>query len=255
MSILKNPIPRRIGWPVVILASIFLQTGCLVPKKQLTALQEDYEMLKRTNTKIKKENRALKEQIVQLQDSIVKLWQRYPVHAALPQGKGTAKASDTNSAAGIDWLTPEEKNVYYYLNMARMDPKGFFKKYVADLYKNDPNNEYLWSLSNTMNSMKALEPLLPDKKMYESARCHAYSSGVHGYVGHTRQTKNCPGGWYGECCSYGEDTGLEVVLQLLIDEGVPSLGHRFICFGSYSVVGVSMMPHSIYGTNTVLDFK
>jgi hypothetical protein len=47
----------------------------------------------------------------------------------------------------------------------------------------------------------------------------------------------------------------DIVLQLLIDHDVPSLGHRIICLSSaYSVVGVSIQYHSRYGKCAVLDF-
>ena len=49
-------------------------------------------------------------------------------------------------------------------------------------------------------------------------------------------------------------SGLEIVIQLLIDQGVSSLGHRYICLGTYARVGVSIKPHKSYGTNCVLDF-
>jgi hypothetical protein len=47
---------------------------------------------------------------------------------------------------------------------------------------------------------------------------------------------------------------LEIVLQLLIDEDVPSLGHRRILLEKYQTIGVSIQPHSHYGFNAVLDF-
>ena len=54
---------------------------------------------------------------------------------------------------------------------------------------------------------------------------------------------------------YGEDDGLGVVCQLLIDNGVESLGHRNICLGKYANVGISMQAHKKYSVNTVLDFN
>ena len=51
----------------------------------------------------------------------------------------------------------------------------------------------------------------------------------------------------------GEMEPLEIVLSLLIDEGVPSLGHRKILLGNYSQIGLSIKPHKKYETNTVID--
>jgi uncharacterized protein YkwD len=82
-----------------------------------------------------------------------------------------------------------------------------------------------------------------------------------GFVGHTRSEnprtkKICDAIFGGECISYGMDAGLSIVLQLLIDDGVPSLGHRHICFSKeYKEVGISLKKHKRYGINCVLDFS
>ena len=53
-----------------------------------------------------------------------------------------------------------------------------------------------------------------------------------------------------------EKGGLEIILSLLIDHDVPSLGHREICLSpEFKSVGVSVQPHnSKYNQNAVLDF-
>jgi len=47
---------------------------------------------------------------------------------------------------------------------------------------------------------------------------------------------------------------LEIVLELMIDEDVPSLGHRLVMFTNYTKIGISIQPHKKYEWNTVLDF-
>jgi hypothetical protein len=98
--------------------------------------------------------------------------------------------------------------------------------------------------------------LYPDSLCFEGARCHALSSGIKGYVGHDRLTDECKKKWYynGECCDYGRSTALDIVMGLMIDENVPSLGHRVICLSFFNSIGVSIQPHKIYGKNAVLDF-
>jgi hypothetical protein len=75
-------------------------------------------------------------------------------------------------------------------------------------------------------------------------------------VGHERKTQDSKlkKHYYGECCDYGHNDALEIVLSLLIDEGIPSLGHRDVCLSNYVKLGVAIQPHKRYGTNTVLDF-
>ena len=58
----------------------------------------------------------------------------------------------------------------------------------------------------------------------------------------------------GECCDYGHNNALDIIMSLLIDEGISSLGHRNICLSSYSKIGVAIQPHKLYGYNAVMDF-
>ena len=63
------------------------------------------------------------------------------------------------------------------------------------------------------------------------------------------------GGLRAENCSYSKETPLAVVMQLLIDNGVPSLGHRKnILLKEAGNIGVGTAPHKSYGTNTVMNF-
>ena len=151
-----------------------------------------------------------------------------------------------------------EKEVYHYLNFARTRPKEFCEKFVIPHW--DKGNWYENTLVEKMMKMRPIGTLLPGKKLYESAECHARVNGKLGLRGHTRyknpKTKQqCDEYFMGECISYGHETGLGVVLQLLIDDMVPSLGHRKICLSpDYHSVGISLQPHSGYGYNCVLDF-
>ncbi|MFM9946271.1 MAG: CAP domain-containing protein [Bacteroidia bacterium] len=160
---------------------------------------------------------------------------------------------DTNSAKNSSWLSPKERELIYWLNFARLNPSGFCKKYIFPKYTRDSTNIYIITLIDYMLNMKPVPALMPDKKLFESAFCHAETMGKEGKLGHSR-IKDCKSSFSGECCSYGLANPLDIVLQLLIDERVSSLGHRYICLGTYSKVGVSIMPHKTFGTNCVLDF-
>jgi uncharacterized protein YkwD len=99
--------------------------------------------------------------------------------------------------------------------------------------------------------------LYPDNACFQSARTHAWQSGISGYAGHQRGTPEARSKKYynGECCDYGRSSPLEIVLSLLIDEGIPGLGHRKICLMNFTGIGVAIQPHKKYGTNAVLDFS
>lgn len=97
------------------------------------------------------------------------------------------------------------------------------------------NSAYYKSLLDTMSRLKTMNLLYPDSLCFAGAQCHALNSGAEGYVGHNRSTEECRKKWYynGECCNYGHNNPLDIIMSLLIDEDVPSLGHRNICLGSY----------------------
>jgi uncharacterized protein YkwD len=164
-------------------------------------------------------------------------------------------SADTNSAKSTTWLKGKEKDVIYWINRARLDPKGFLKKYVMPEYREDSSNIYLASLVDYMNEMLPLPALKPNRELYNSAICHAQSAGAKGHVGHNRIDKSCAVNFRGECISFGLEDAFDIVMQLLVDEGVPSLGHRYICFGTFTEIGVAQAPHKTYRTNAVLDFK
>lgn len=166
-----------------------------------------------------------------------------------------------NTAANAKYMTATEKEVIYILNLARMNPVLFastvVKKY-PDTYFNGymKNSAYYKSLLDTMSRLKTMNLLYPDSLCFAGAQCHALNSGAEGYVGHNRSTEECRKKWYynGECCNYGHNNPLDIIMSLLIDEDVPSLGHRNICLGSYKKIGVSIQFHRVYRYTAVLDF-
>ena len=165
-----------------------------------------------------------------------------------------AKYLKCNTATQANYMSSAEKEVIYVLNLARMSPTLFantvLKKYPAR------HTNYYTSLLDTMLKIKPAKILYPDSLCFAGAYCHALNSGKEGYVGHYRSTDECRKKWYytGECCDYGHNKPLDIIMSLLIDEGVESLGHRKICLGNYKKIGVSIQPHTTYRHNTVIDF-
>ncbi|MDR2495391.1 MAG: CAP domain-containing protein, partial [Spirochaetaceae bacterium] len=89
--------------------------------------------------------------------------------------------------------------------------------------------------------------------------------GPRGTTGHAGSNGSSPrdrlnryGAWgvnVGENISYGGATGQDIVVQLLIDDGVPSRGHRKNNMESaFAFAGVGVGAHKVYGTMAVLDF-
>ena len=165
-----------------------------------------------------------------------------------------------NTAADVSYLSDKEKQIIYILNLARMNPTLFGKTVVVQFPEYSGEEElkqssYYRSLLEFLKNKKPMPLLYPEKTLFESAKCHAESSGVSGYVGHNRRSTACKSveTFMGECCQYGYQDPLSIVMDLLIDEGVPSLGHRIILFKPHTQIGVSLQPHNKYRWNSVLD--
>ncbi|MEP7237126.1 MAG: hypothetical protein ABI685_04665 [Ferruginibacter sp.] len=172
------------------------------------------------------------------------------------------KYNACNTAANATYMSKKEKDVIYILNLIRTNPALFantvLKKYPAlsgNGYLAD-DEYYFKSLVDTLLTLPAKQMLYPDNDCFISAKAHAYQSGITGYVGHERKSNDSKlkKHYFGECCEYGHNAPLDIILALLIDEGIPSLGHRIVCLSDYAKLGVSLQPHKRYGTNTVLDF-
>jgi hypothetical protein len=172
-----------------------------------------------------------------------------------------AKYLACNTAAKANYMRDDEKEVIYILNLLRSNPVLFANTVVQKYPDLDHqvflrNSKEYKSLLETLRKTKPMALLYPDSLCFVSAECHAISSGKTGYTGHERQTKECKKKnlYFGECCDYGHKEPLPILMALLIDQNVPSLGHRNMCIGPYGKLGVSIQPHKGYGNNAVLDF-
>jgi len=172
-----------------------------------------------------------------------------------------AKYLKCNTAADVAYMTDDEKEVIYILNLLHTNP-GLFANTVVEKYPGYKNKTYLktvpeyQSLLDTLRKVRTLPLVYPDSLCFESAKCHAVTSGKIGYVGHERKTDDCKAKKHhqGECCQYGHKDALSILMALLIDQNMSSLGHRFLCLSEYGHIGVSIQPHTEYGHNAVLDF-
>jgi hypothetical protein len=179
-----------------------------------------------------------------------------------------------NTAADANYLNNEEKEVFRYLNLARIDGKKFFDSFLDiymkhnnDLYseKIDSQNSYLLSLKKDLGNIRGLRLIYPDERIFKAAEYHANDMGSKGITGHNSsdgtgffdRMKHFMGTEYylSENCSYGYSNALDIVCNLLLDNGIPSLGHRKnILNPEQNMAGVSIRPHSEYETNCVIDF-
>lgn len=187
-----------------------------------------------------------------------------------------------NTAKNASFLTPEEKDMVMYMNLARMDGARFFDTFFQDFvqahnqqmrqYGNydelhvDRGDKYYKSLQKDLQAVRNLPMLYPDEKLSNVARLHGKDLNKNNFVGHQssdgrsvtqRIGKLYPKRSSGECLAFGFTSGLANVCMLLLDKGVPDLGHRKIILSSsfgFNTVGLSIQPHKTYRYAAVIDF-
>ena len=174
--------------------------------------------------------------------------------------------AQANTAAQAGYLSESEREVVRYLNLARLNGPAFWAAYLAPRAADYTLGTYYQTLKTTLRATRGLAVLQPDSLLSHAAAYHAADMGASGGIGHTSSN-----GWafderlralgvgtqtaLAENCHYGYDDPLAIVVDLLVDEGVESLGHRENILGAeYRFVGVAIRPHRDYRVNCVMDF-
>lgn len=172
------------------------------------------------------------------------------------------QAAASKGLAAATYMTAAEQDAIAFANLARMYPLQFDALYLdwlkedddeTHLEKYEGGDSYYTSFHADLCKLKPQPPLVPSKKYWKCARFWARYSGKRGLVGHNRP-------WYpvkyqAEVCDYNyTNDPMHMVMDLLIDEKVKSLGHRRILLGKYQLVGASIQPHSGYAYCLVMDF-
>ncbi|MEJ2881779.1 CAP domain-containing protein [Pedobacter sp. GR22-6] len=187
-----------------------------------------------------------------------------------------------NTAKTAAYLTGEEKDMVMYMNLARMNGEKFFLTFFQDFveshnkqmsaYSNynslriERSSSYYRSLEKDLQNVKDLPMLYPDEAMSWVARQHAKDMNKYNYAEHTardgrtvkdRITAMYPKKACGENLAFGFSSGLGNICMLLLDKGVPNLGHRKIIIDTsykFNYIGVSIQPHKSYKYCSVTDF-
>lgn len=115
-----------------------------------------------------------------------------------------------------------------------------------------------------LERQKPLPPLSWSPGLAAAADELAREQATAGTVGHQgscggmRERIERHGSWKGriaENIAYGPGDHRGMVLQLIINDGVPDRGHRRNLFRrSFAVAGISCAPHPCFGTLCVMDF-
>jgi uncharacterized protein YkwD len=183
----------------------------------------------------------------------------------------------------IDYLTKLEHEIVLEHNLARTDPAAYAKYleewlpyFEADLLKR-PGRIALQTLEGpraveeAIDFLRAAEPvgtMCPSSGMSRAARDHVIDLGADGETSHTGEDGSKPpdrvnryGRWrvsLAENIAFGhyrESDARTVVMQLLIDDGVPNREHRINIFNAvFTMVGVSCGPHVTYEAMCVVAY-
>lgn len=179
----------------------------------------------------------------------------------------------------LNLVSQLEKDVLLTINMARTNPSKYSSDFVEPLLNSyDGNiqiidgsrylpNEGKSAVQEAVNFLKNQSPLQPLKYnvgLHLGAIDHvkdAGSNGINGHVGtdnsHFWDRVNRYGKLYGggEIIDYGRDKPINVVNAFIIDEGVPSRGHRKIIFDfENTFLGASCGYHKESKIMCVVDF-
>lgn len=182
-----------------------------------------------------------------------------------------SQISRANTASNCAYLSPEERNVVLYLNLARHDGPTFLAQYILPHITEenlDPvEQKYLISLLAELRQTRNLPPLYPDPTLTLAARDHARDLAQSRTFAHRsadgtsypeRIARYLTDNQYiaaNECLATGYHDGLMTVIQLLIDQNVVDLGHRKALLDpEMRYLGVSTLPHPSHEWVSVLEF-
>ena len=182
-------------------------------------------------------------------------------------------------SAGCRAQTPFEREVLDVLNRARTDPAGYaaaLKQYrrlfhanLVSLPGQDADYETAEGVAVVdetiafLGRQPALGPVAPAEILESSAADHVRDQGASGETGHAGHDGSAPadrvrrhggGAYVAEVIAYGAVDAVDMVRQLIVDDGVADRGHRSILYSpELRYAGVSCGKHPEFRTMCVID--
>lgn len=186
----------------------------------------------------------------------------------------------SGSDGGTDGLERLEQGILTEMNKLRADPASFIPALRARLGRFEGKRlrlaEHLLlvtqegapAVQEAIDFCKqagSLGPLKRNQALARAARDHARDLGPAGRTGHRGSDGSSPADRLrrhgkiikamAENLAFGDNDARGVVIQLLIDDGVPDRGHRKHIFDPrFKVVGIACGPHAVYRQMCVMDF-
>jgi uncharacterized protein YkwD len=188
-----------------------------------------------------------------------------------------------DTARDANYLSPVEKDVILETNKVRTDPKKYAALYIRPMLQFFKGNDYavpgqvivatkegaraVNDCIAALNKASGVGVLTVERGLHLSARDHTVDQGRTGQTGHTGSDGSTMSarikrhgafaGSYslGENIMYGCVSGRDIVCGLLIDDGVPSRGHRVnIMNKEFSQTGVAVGPHRQFRTMCAINY-
>ena len=187
-----------------------------------------------------------------------------------------------NTAKDVEYLSLEEQRIIFYMNLIRMDGQKFFNTYFKAFVKEhnqrmkkysnyeelkiNEYDRYYRGLELDLKKVKNFGLYYPDETLTYVALQHGKDMNRNNIAGHNssdgsspldRMAKYYPNRAMAENLAFGFVKGLDNVCMLLLDKGVPDLGHRKNMLNTsngLNIVGVSIQNHPTYKYSATINF-
>jgi hypothetical protein len=188
---------------------------------------------------------------------------------------------ELNTAKGSVYLTEFQKQVILELNKVRSNPKRFAEEYMEELQAAFSGKLFTYPGQETVKTAEGIRPLLecltvlkntsplpimkPAEGLAKASATLMNDQQKNGGIGHITRNGSTPqkriekfGTW--DICSaeditYGSFEARQVVIFLLVDDGVPDRSHRSnILNPCFRFAGVSYGSHPTYQSICVIDY-
>ena len=189
-------------------------------------------------------------------------------------------STSTEAMANRSTASDYERQVVAEMSLARTQPKRYatylraLRPYFNGTRFEEPGkvtmltNEGVRALDEAIAFLEAAEPQGPlawSESLYLAARDHAMDQSRSGATGHSgsdgssmSQRIERYGTWSGTCAeniNYNDGDPRRTVIDLLVDDGVASRGHRRNIFNAaLQVAGAAKASHRVYRMVCVIDY-